>query len=156
MNELMILAGGALIAAPAYIALKQILSPRRVGCMELNIAPPRAYAAIRQALSGFHLGEHHYRIVVSDPTKLQLRAVMEWRERNQREMIFLNPQGYSLNQLILDIQVGLDERSEMTKVTWGWACYDLVAIGRERLIQKMTERLIQEQLLSLADPSLAQ
>ncbi len=151
MNELVTLGAVALISVPVLVGMRLMHrvedNPQPVF---FNEPPPKIYAAIKKALSGFHMGEHHYRIVNADPTKLTLRAVMEWRERESRDLLFLNPQGYKLNQILLDVFVSLDRETKQTKVQFVWTIYALFFRGRVRLIQRVTNQVLQSELASMS------
>lgn len=151
MNELIPIGALALLSVPALIGMRLMHrvedNPQPV---YFNEPPPKIYAAIKKVLSGFYMGEHHYRIVNADPTNLTLRAVMEWRERESRDLLFLNPQGYKLNQILLDVFVSLDRETKQTKVQFVWTIYALFFRGRVRLIQRVTNQVLQSELASMS------
>jgi hypothetical protein len=151
MNELVPIGALALLSVPVLIGMRLMHriedNPQHVYFTE---PPPKVYAAIKRVLAGLHMGEHHYRIVMADPTKLTLRAVMEWRDRESKDLLFLNPQGYKLNQILLDVIVSLDRETKQTKVQFVWTIYALFFRGRVRLIQRVTNQVLQSELASMS------
>jgi hypothetical protein len=147
MNELMTIGAIALAVTPVVAVLKIVQRDEdNPPASFVKAPPPRVYAAIRKALTGFYLGEYHYRIVTADPTQLNLRAVMEWRERKPRELSLLYPQGYEFHQLVLDVQVGIDTESGKSKVLFKWTSHGFLKPARMHLVQKATKQMLQEEL----------
>ncbi len=150
MTEL-ILIGSALIAVPAVVAIKALQARLdNPPALYVSAPPPRVFAAIRKALSGFYLGEYHYRIVVSDQAELTLRAVMEWRERKDKELHFLYPQGFRFHQLVLDVSVDMDRQGASSRVGCRWTVPGWLFRGRVWLIQTATEKLLAQALERLS------
>ncbi len=150
MTEL-VLIGSALIAVPVMVALKALQARQdNPPALYVSAPPPRVFAAIRKAISGFYLGEYHYRIVVSDPTELTLRAVMEWRERKDKELHFLYPQGFRFHQLILDVSVDMHRQGGNSRVRCRWTVPVWFFRGRVWLIQNATEKLLSQALERLS------
>lgn len=149
MNEIVTL--GALVGAGLLIGALFKANSRadRPEPIVVSAPPPRVYAVLKRALSGFYAGEHHFRIVTADPTNLTIRAVMEWRERIDKDFLPLYPQGFKLNQIMLDVAVFTDRQSKQTKVEIRWTIYSLFLRGRVALVQKLTMRMLEQEIAEL-------
>lgn len=154
MTDIITVGNVALVVVPMLVLFKVLQhsadNPKPV---YVDAPPPKVYAAIRRGLAGFHMGEQHFRIVVADPTTLTLRAVSEWRERVDKDLVFIHPQGYTFHQVILDVSVALDKETRKTRVSLRWSMHGILPSGRAGFVQDAATRVLEDVLASLQTQS---